>query len=381
MCELQKKKTENNNKKNSAKSISSILRFSFLVEVLLSDNELKPCARNFAVYPHIGYIPRRAYMSQLLRRTTKAINSDSRKSVARTRLQLLLNHVASTLRSFSSVSVGSKFTKNYKNYATSDGKVVSYFHDIPIDLVVPARTATMIVEVPRWSNAKFEIDTKTPGNPIVQDVKNGQVRFVKNLFPYHGYIHNYGALPQTWENPTERSTIEGLLGDGDPLDVCEIGSEILETGLVTSVRILGSLALVDDGDLDWKIIAINSEDPLADQLSDLEDIHKVCPGLLEATRQWLRDYKRPDGKPENAFALAGQYRNLQETLQVIEECHEAWKKLVKAEIQASCFAIDNVTLKGTPNYVSSFPFEKDVMESGLEPEGPIPSEISRNYFL
>lgn len=33
-------------------------------------------------------------------------------------------------------------------------------------------------------------------NPIKQDVKKGKVRFVNNCFPYHGYIWNYGALPQ-----------------------------------------------------------------------------------------------------------------------------------------------------------------------------------------
>jgi inorganic pyrophosphatase len=38
-------------------------------------------------------------------------------------------------------------------------------------------------------------------NPIKQDVKNGKLRFVNNIFPHHGYIWNYGALPQTWEDP------------------------------------------------------------------------------------------------------------------------------------------------------------------------------------
>jgi hypothetical protein len=29
------------------------------------------------------------------------------------------------------------------------------------------------------------------------------------------------------------------------------------------------------------------------------------PGLLEATHQWFRIYKIPDGKPENKFAFGG----------------------------------------------------------------------------
>ena len=54
----------------------------------------------------------------------------------------------------------------------------------------------MIVEVPRWTNAKLEISKEEPFNPIKQDIKKGRLRFVRNCFPHHGYIWNYGAFPQ-----------------------------------------------------------------------------------------------------------------------------------------------------------------------------------------
>ena len=54
----------------------------------------------------------------------------------------------------------------------------------------------MVVEVPRWTNAKMEIDLKGKFNPIKQDVKKGKLRFVANCFPHKGYIWNYGAIPQ-----------------------------------------------------------------------------------------------------------------------------------------------------------------------------------------
>lgn len=321
-------------------------------------------------------------MSILLLKMGQSLKQSNSNIIARSRLCLQLNYLAASQRPLSSISVGSKHTTEFKNFAIDGtGKVLSYFHDIPINLNVAARTATMVVEVPRWSNAKFEINTQEPGNPITQDVKEGKVRFVKNLFPYHGYIHNYGAFPQTWEDPTEVSSIEGLLGDGDPLDVCEIGTEILSTGKTVTVKILGSLALVDDGELDWKVIVINSQDPLADRLSDIQDVYKECPGLLEATFKWFRDYKRPDGKPENKFALSGQYRGLKETIQTIQECHEAWKKLISGQIQSEKFAIDNVTLKETPKYVPHFKFNEEVVNSESIPETLIPSEISKSYFF
>jgi hypothetical protein len=41
-----------------------------------------------------------------------------------------------------------------------------------------------------------QIATKEPLGPIKQDVKEGALRYVANSFPHHGYIWNYGALPQ-----------------------------------------------------------------------------------------------------------------------------------------------------------------------------------------
>lgn len=320
-------------------------------------------------------------MSFLLPKMTQAVTKNQ-NAIARVRLSLALNHLSGSTKFFTSVAIGSKYTNLYKSYAVdTSGKVVSYFHDIPLNLDTGARTANMVVEVPRWSNAKFEIDTKLPGNPIVQDAKKGEVRFVKNLFPYHGYMHNYGAFSQTWENPMEKSNIDDLLGDGDPLDVCEIGSEILSTGQVLKVKILGSLALVDDGELDWKVIVINVKDPLADLVSDIEDVEKFCPGLLKATRQWFQDYKLSDGKPKNVFALEGKYRNLKETVETVAECNREWKKLVSGKVRTDKFAIDNVSIKGTPKNVDEFPFNNEVLEGKPEADGHIPPEISRSYFF
>ena len=40
------------------------------------------------------------------------------------------------------------------------------------------------------------------------------------------------------------------------------------------VKPLGVYAMIDDGELDWKIIAINVDDPLADKLNDVEDVER-----------------------------------------------------------------------------------------------------------
>ncbi|CCE64550.1 hypothetical protein TPHA_0I00430 [Tetrapisispora phaffii CBS 4417] len=239
-------------------------------------------------------------------------------------------------KAFSSVTLGTKYTADFRQYLKlPNGEIGSYFHDIPIELNETDCTVQMVTEVSRWSNGKFEISKELDFNPIVQDVKNENVRFVHNIFPYHGYIHNYGALPQTWENPTKFSAIPGtetLKGDNDPLDCCEIGSRIQNIGDISTVKVLGSLGLIDDGELDWKVIVINVKDPMAQKLNDFKDVDKNFPGLLEATREWFRAYKVPAGKPENSFAFDGHYKNAEETIQIIKECHKEWESLISGNL-------------------------------------------------
>ena len=66
------------------------------------------------------------------------------------------------------------------------------------------------------------------------------------------------------------------------------------------------MALLDEGETDWKVIVIDVNDPLAPKLNDIEDVETHLPGLLRATNEWFRIYKIPDGKPENQFAFSGE---------------------------------------------------------------------------
>jgi inorganic pyrophosphatase len=48
-------------------------------------------------------------------------------------------------------------------------------------------------------------------------------------------------------------------------------------GGVYKVKPLGVLAMIDDGELDWKIIAININDPKAALVNDVEDVERCAP--------------------------------------------------------------------------------------------------------
>ncbi|CCD27243.1 inorganic diphosphatase PPA2 NDAI_0K00520 [Naumovozyma dairenensis CBS 421] len=279
-------------------------------------------------------------------------------------------------RSYSAVKQGSKYSQNYRQYLKLDnGEIGSYFHDIPMELNHLNRTVNMVVEIPRWTHAKFEISKDLPFNPITQDVKKGKVRFVNNIFPFYGYIHNYGAIPQTWEDPTVNHEIgEGraLVGDNDPLDCCEIGSSVFTTGEIKTVKILGSIALIDDGELDWKVIVINVKDPLASSVNNIHDVEKHFPGLLTATRNWFRDYKVPMNKLKNEFAFNGEYKDVTETIKVIEECHNTWKGLISGGLDGSKIGkLPQVQRAG--NNVT--------MSDNEEPESDIPKDLDKWYYV
>jgi len=47
-------------------------------------------------------------------------------------------------------------------------------------------------------------------------------------------------------------------GDNDPLDVCEIGEQVGYVGQIKQVKILGIMALLDEGETDWKVSSPNS---------------------------------------------------------------------------------------------------------------------------
>ncbi|XP_013205455.1 inorganic pyrophosphatase 2, mitochondrial isoform X2 [Microtus ochrogaster] len=248
----------------------------------------------------------------------------------------------------------------FKNVA---GHYISPFHDIPLKVDSPKENGiprkkarnddyknlfNMVVEIPRWTNAKMEISTEEPMNPIKQDVKSGKLRFIPNIFPHKGYIWNYGAFPQTWEDPYEKDNNTNCTGDNDPVDVCEIGSKVLSRGDVIQVKILGILALIDQGATDWKIITINVNDPEAEKFHDIDDVKKFKPGYLEATLNWFRLYKVPDGKPENKFAFNGEFKNKAFAIEVVNNAHECWKAMLMKKCDHGAISCTNVHVCDSP---------------------------------
>eukprot|EP00271_Cylindrocystis_brebissonii_P007858 TRINITY_DN2173_c0_g1_i1.p1 TRINITY_DN2173_c0_g1~~TRINITY_DN2173_c0_g1_i1.p1 ORF type:complete len:297 (+),score=68.76 TRINITY_DN2173_c0_g1_i1:245-1135(+) len=230
---------------------------------------------------------------------------------------------------------GSPETLEYRIfYNDPAGKQVSPWHDIPLD--AGNGLYNFVCEIPKETSAKMEVATEEASNPIKQDTKKGKLRF----YPYN-INWNYGLLPQTWEDPTHANPeVENCLGDNDPVDVVEIGEKTAVMGEVYPVKPLAVLAMIDEGELDWKVVAIRADDPKAALVNDKEDVEKVFPGTLEAIRTWFQDYKIPDGKPANKFGLNNEPAGKDYTLKVIAETHGFYQKLRKGESPAGDLVLE-----------------------------------------
>lgn len=68
------------------------------------------------------------------------------------------------------------------------------------------------------------------------------------------------------------------------VDVVEIGTSRGKIGQVLKVKPLAALAMIDEGELDWKIVAISLDDPRASLVNDVDDVEKHFPVCLKGNK-------------------------------------------------------------------------------------------------
>ena len=116
----------------------------------------------------------------------------------------------------------------------------------------------MVVEIPRDKLAKWECVISEEYHPLRQDTVTspidgeGELPRFYPIFP----IFNYGYIPQTLEDP-DVEVKDGILGDGDPVDVVEITKVSAKIGDVKAVKVIGALPLIDQGEFDCKVLVVD----------------------------------------------------------------------------------------------------------------------------
>src|ERR1700735_2142488 len=118
----------------------------------------------------------------------------------------------------------------------------SIYESLPLGEKSP-EMINVIIEIPKGSHNKYEFDEKL-----------GVFKLDRVFYSPFYYPLDYGFIPQT------RSE------DGDHLDALVIGSDPLPMGVVVAVRPIGMMKMVDGGDLDFKILAVQAKNPRFDMI-------------------------------------------------------------------------------------------------------------------
>lgn len=232
-------------------------------------------------------------------------------------------------------------------------------------------------EIPKGDRAKVECATKEIWNPIKQDIKKGALRF----FKYGDLPFNYGFIPQTYEDPNHESKysdIQGLKGDGDPIDVIELSETPLTCGAVVPIKILSVLGLIDEGESDWKIIGIRADHPKAFKMNTIQDACEIFgkdfKGLI---LDWFENYKVPDGKPKNAFTHNRNYQSAEMGIEIIEECHRHWYELMlQASPTEKSYCLDSLHLQ---HFISQGLTNRNHLSKQSSPLNQYPKYIDVNW--
>jgi inorganic pyrophosphatase len=126
---------------------------------------------------------------------------------------------------------------------------MNLWHDIEIGKKIPDEI-NVIIEIPRGSHNKYEIDKET-----------GLIALDRTNYSGAPYPFDYGFVPKT------------LWDDGDALDVVLITTYPLETGVLVRVRPVGLMKMVDGEDSDDKIIGVPVGDKRFDEINNLSDLN------------------------------------------------------------------------------------------------------------
>lgn len=151
-----------------------------------------------------------------------------------------------------------------------------------------------LIEIPVGSRNKYEYDQKRK-----------RIRLDRVLYSSVHYPTDYGFIPET------------LAPDGDPLDVLVLAEEPVFPGCLVDARPLGVLQMRDQGEDDYKIVAVEHSDP---RLSTIHTLGDLNPHLLKEIETFFNTYKDLEGKETEIVGWQGRA----DALRIITECRRAY---------------------------------------------------------
>lgn len=158
---------------------------------------------------------------------------------------------------------------------------------------------TAIIEVPKGSSIKYELDKES-----------GLLKVDRILYSAVHYPANYGFIPQSY------------CDDNDPLDILVLGQEPVFPLSMLRAKPIGVMKMVDQGEMDDKIIAVHLDDP---EYSHYTSIDELPPHCLKTLRRFFEDYKVLENKEVIIETFLGPIeakRIIDEAFDLYEGCKE-----------------------------------------------------------
>ena len=176
------------------------------------------------------------------------------------------------------------------------------WHDSYIDDAQIATAFPAVIEIPKGSTNKYELDKET-----------GLQRLDRVLYSAVYYPADYGFIPRTF------------CDDGDPLDVLVLGQEPVYPLTIVEARAIGVMRMRDDKGIDDKIIAVSVKDPA---VSDYMDHTQLPAHLLREIRRFFEDYKTLEHKQ----VVVEDFMGPVDAIRIVREGLDMSRKLRRGEL-------------------------------------------------
>ena len=176
------------------------------------------------------------------------------------------------------------------------------WHDTYLDDKSIATDFPVIIEIPKGSKNKYELDKET-----------GLLKLDRVLYSSVHYPADYGFIPRTY------------CDDGDPLDALVIGQEAVVPLTIVDARAIGVMRMRDEKGIDDKIVAISIRDPA---YADYHDKSQLPAHVLRMVRRFFEDYKVLEHKQVTVDELLGP----DEAIAIITEALDLYRQLRRGEL-------------------------------------------------
>lgn len=143
------------------------------------------------------------------------------------------------------------------------------WHEVSIGIHPPDQV-NAIIEIPRGSRAKYEIDKES-----------GLIKLDRVIYASMYYPLNYGFIPQT------------LGEDHDPLDIVVLTQVSVVPRCLIPSKVIGVMQMVDRGEADDKIIAVAENDA---SVSHIDDISQLPEYFRIELKHFFENYKMLENK-------------------------------------------------------------------------------------